>query len=101
MMSMIFSRLMSMGLHILMGLGVLAYMIWSWGPAIRIGNAAPLRSMAARAILIIIIFAIWGLIKLFKAWRHKRKNTEISNDLAASADSVDPSEEQSAEELPH
>ena len=99
MMSMVFSRLMSMGLHILMGLGVLAYMIWSWGPAIRIGNAAPLRSMAARAILIIIIFAIWGLIKLFKAWRDKRKNTEISNDLAASADTVDPSEEQSAEEL--
>ena len=99
MMSMIFSRMMSMGLHMLMGLGVLAYIIWSWGPAIRIGNAAPLRSMAARAILIIIIFCVWGLIKLFKAWRNKKKNTEISNDLAASADTVDPSEEQSAEEL--
>ena len=99
MMSMILSRMMSMGLHMLMGLGVLAYMIWSWGPAIRIGNAAPLRSMAARAILIIIIFCVWGLIKLFKAWRDKKKNTEISNDLAASADTVDPSEEQSAEEL--
>jgi len=99
MMSMIISRMMSMGLHILMGLGVLAYMIWSWGPMIRIGNVAPLRSVAARAILIIFIFAVWGLIKLFKAWRDKKKNTEISNDLAASAETVDPSEEQSAEEL--
>ena len=99
MMSMIFSRMMSMGLHMLMGLGVLAYIIWSWGPAIRIGHAAPLRSMAARAILIIIIFAIWGLIKLFRTWRNKKKNAEISDELAASADNVDPSEEQSAEEL--
>lgn len=99
MMSMIFSRVISMGLHVLMGLGVLAYMIWAWGPMIRFGDVAPLRSMAARAILIIFIFAVWGLIKLFRAWRDKKKNTEISNDLAASAEAVDPSEEQSAEEL--
>ena len=99
MMSMIISRLMRLGLPMMMGLGVLALMIWRWGPLIRIGDVAPLRPVAARAILIIFIFAVWGLIKLFKAWRDKRKNTEISNELAASAETVDPSEEQSAEEL--
>lgn len=99
MMSMIISRMMSMGLHILMGLGALAYMIWAWGPMIKIGDVAPLRSVAARATLIILIFSVWGLIKLFRAWRDKKKNSQISNDLAASANTVDPSAEQSAEEL--
>ncbi len=99
MMSMIISRLVSMGLFALMGLGVLAYMIWSWGPLININGVVPLRSRAARAILIVIIFAVWGLIKLFRAWRDKKKSTDISNDLAASADVVDPSKEQTKEEL--
>ena len=96
---MIISRLASMGIFALMGLGVLAYMIWYWGPVIRFGDFAPLASVMARVITIILIFSVWGLIRFFKSWRDKKKSSEISNDLAASADAVDPADEQSKEEM--
>ncbi len=99
MMSRILSMLISRGLFALMGLGVLAYMIWRWGPLIRFGSVVPLRSVLARAILIILIFAVWGLIRFFRTWRDKKKSAEISDDLTASADAVDPSDEQTSEEL--
>ena len=98
MMSLI-SRLVSMGLFALLGLGVLAYMIWYFGPVIRFGDFAPLSSVMARVITIVLIFAIWGLVRLFKAWRNKKKSSQISEDLASSADAVDPADEQSREEL--
>ena len=99
MMSRIISMLLSKGMVVLLGLGVLAMMIWYYGPVIRFGSAAPLASAMVRIIVIVVIFAIWGLIKLFKAWREKKKNAEISDDLSASAESVDPNEAQSSEEL--
>jgi type VI secretion system protein ImpL len=99
MMSMIVSKLLSKGMFALMGLGVLAYLIWTWGPLIRFGDVVPLRSPITRAIVIIVIFSIWGLIKLFRAWRDKKKSADISNDLAASADKTDPNAEQTSEEL--
>ena len=88
MMSMIISRLMSKGMFMLMGLGAFAYMIWMYGPMIRIGDAVPLRSPIARAVLILVIFAGWGLYKLFHNWRDKKKSADISKDLAASAGQV-------------
>ena len=99
MMSMIISRLMSKGMFMLMGLGAFAYMIWMYGPMIRIGDFVPLRSPIARAVLILIIFAAWGLYKLFRNWRDKKKSADISKDLAASAEDVDPAAEQTSEEL--
>lgn len=95
-MATLFSRLVSWGIFALIGLGILAYMIWSWGPVIRFGNVAPLASVQSRVITIVAIYAIWGLLRLFRAWRDRKKSTEISNDLAAS---VDPADEQSGEEL--
>ena len=99
MMSTIISRLMSYGLVALLGLGVLAAMIWYYGPLIRFGDVAPLYSQLSRAITILVIFAVYGLYRLFKVWRDKKKNAEISNDLAAAEDDIDPSDAQSAEEL--
>jgi len=98
-MTMILSRLVSWGIYSLLGLGVLAYLIWYWGPAIRFGDVAPLGSVLARVILIAVIFALWGLVRLFKAWRNKKKSAEISDDLASSADAADPADEQSQEEM--
>ncbi len=77
MMSMIVSRLMSKGMVMLLGLGAFAYMIWMYGPMIRIGDFVPLRSPIARAVLILIIFAIWGLYKLFRKWQDKKKSADI------------------------
>lgn len=95
----IFSRMVSWGLFTLMGLGVLAVMIWYYGPLIRFGEAAPLSSVMSRVITIVVVFAFWGLLRLIKALREKKKSAAISEDLAASAETEDPSEEQSAEEL--
>src|SRR5690554_2998692 len=99
MMSMIISRLMSKGMFMLMGLGAFAYMIWMYGPMIRIGEVVPLRSPIARAVLILVVFAAWGLYKVLRNWRDKKKSADISNDLAASAKDVDPTAEQTSEEL--
>ncbi len=99
MMNSIFSRMLHMGMFALLGLGVLAVMIWYYGPLIRLGDFAPLVSVTSRVVTILVIFAIWGLFRLYKAWRDKKKSAEISNDLAASAESVDPNEAQSSEEL--
>jgi len=95
----IISRLLAWGVFALLGLGVLAVMIWYYGPLIRLGDFAPLASTTARVITIVTIFAIWGLFRLFKAWRNRKRSADISNDLAASAESVDPNEAQSSEEL--
>ncbi len=84
MMSKLISRLMFYGMVALLGLGVLAVLIWYYGPLIRIGTAAPLQSVVSRIVTIVIIFAIYGLFRLFKAWRDKKKSAEISNDLASS-----------------
>jgi type VI secretion system protein ImpL len=95
----IFSRLVSWGIFTLMGLGILAVMIWYYGPLIRFGDAAPLSSVLSRVITIVVIFGIWGIYRLIRLLLEKRKSNAISEDLAASAEAEDPSEEQSAEEL--
>lgn len=98
-MSMLLSRLVSWGLVSLLGLGILATLIWYYGPLLSFGDWAPLAPALNRVIVIVSLFLLWGLVRIFKAWRDRRKSAEISNDLAASADSMDPNQEQSAEEM--
>jgi type VI secretion system protein ImpL len=99
MIGIIISRMVSWGIFALMGLGILAVMIWYYGPIILIGNFQPLGSATVRIVTIVVIFAIWGLIRLIKGLRQKKQNTAISQDFASSAETVDPADEQSAEEL--
>lgn len=93
------SRLISMGLLSMLGLGILAYMIWSLGPYVHIGDWSPLEPALNRVVLILVIFAGWGLIRLFKAWRNRRKSEQIAKDLEEGTQAEDPAAEQSAEEL--
>jgi type VI secretion system protein ImpL len=97
--SKIIAKLVAWGFFALMGLGILAIMIWYYGPLIRFGTFAPLNSVLSRAVTIVIIFLIWGLYRLIKSLMSKKKDSEISKDLATSAEAVDPADEQSAEEL--
>lgn len=97
--TMIFSELMSKGVFGFAGIGFVAVLIWYNGPMIRFGDFAPLVSELNRAVAIVIIFLLFGGYKLFKRWRNKKKNAEITDDLAESAQAVDPNEEQSSEEL--
>ena len=99
MMHKIISFVLSKGLLGALGVGVVAVLIWYQGPLIRFGDFAPLRSPVNRLIAIIAIVLVYTLYKLFVAWRNKKKNNAISTDLAESADSVDPNEAQSSEEL--
>ncbi len=99
MIQMIISEMMKMGLFSMMGLGVVAALIWINGPMIRFGDWAPLVSELSRFITIFTLLAGYGLWRLFKMWRNKKKNAAITNDLAASAETVDPNEAQSSEEL--
>ena len=74
----IISRMVSWGIFALLGLGILAMMIWYYGPLIRFGDTAPLGSVLSRVITIVVIFAIWGLFRLIKALREKKKAKAIS-----------------------
>ena len=97
--SKIVAKLVAWGFFALMGLGILAIMIWYYGPLLRFGSFAPLNSVLSRVVTIVVIFLIWGLYRLIKSLMSKKKDTEISKDLATSAEAVDPADEQSAEEL--
>lgn len=100
MISSIFSRLISWGIASLLGLGILAALIWYFGPMIRIGDLAPLVPVLNRVITIVVIFLLWLLVRVFKAWRNRRKSEQISNDLAAATDGAgDADREQSEEEM--
>jgi len=98
-MNALFSRLISMGLLSMLGIGVLGFMIWYYGPLIRFGDFDPLGPPLNRILVILALFLGYGLVRLFKAWRNRKKSEEISKDLAEGAAAADPAEEQSAEEL--
>ncbi|MGA9573701.1 MAG: type VI secretion system membrane subunit TssM [Lysobacterales bacterium] len=90
----IFSVASSRGLVGATGVGVVAMVIWYEGPMF-----APLAPEINRIVLIVAIAVLYALYMLFKTWRNKKKTNAISKDLAASAETVDPNEAQSSEEL--
>ena len=94
----ILSRLASMGIYSLLGLGAFAVLIWYFGPIIRFGDVAPLYSVTSRVVLIAIIFAFWGLWRLIKWMIGRKKDKQMSEGLADSGDSnADMSDEEIAE----
>jgi type VI secretion system protein ImpL len=92
------SRLGSLGIYSLLGLSAFAVIIWYFGPIIRFAAVAPLYSVSSRVILIVIIFAIWGLVRLIKWLIGRKKDKDMSDGLADSGDSnADMSDEEIAE----
>ena len=90
---------MQYGVFGMMGIAIVAVLIWYEGPVLQFGDYAPLRSEINRIIAIVIVCLIYAMYKGFKIWRDKKKNKEISDDLSESGESVDPNEAQSSEEL--
>lgn len=87
----------------IIGLIALSVLIWFIGPVIKFGadNTAPLASVNARLIAIIVLLVLWGLNNLRIQLMNKKRNEGLMQDLEESqADAaVDFSSEQSAEEL--
>jgi type VI secretion system protein ImpL len=96
----IITELISAGaFSMMLGLGVVAALIWYEGAVFRIGDFAPFVSETNRVIAIAILFIVFFAYKGIKIFLKKRKDAKITEDLAESAAEVDPNEAQSSEEL--
>ncbi|HKJ17021.1 MAG TPA: type VI secretion system membrane subunit TssM [Xanthomonadales bacterium] len=88
-------RLISMGMFRYLGVGAAALFIWYMGPYIEF-----LRPAKNRLICILIVAALFGLYTLTRWILAKRKEKNMSKDLAENADEeVDRSRERSDEEI--
>src|SRR5436309_15176031 len=66
----------------LLGLAIVAVLIWFVGPLISIGAWRPLDSLAERFTLIGVIFALWVGLRLWRWWRNRAANAALINQLA-------------------
>ena len=73
----------------LYGLLALAALIWWVGPLIAIGERHPLDSVWERGIVIGALFLVVALIALFGAWRRKRANAAMMQELGPGGSASD------------
>ncbi|HEX5635986.1 MAG TPA: type VI secretion system membrane subunit TssM, partial [Gammaproteobacteria bacterium] len=87
----------------IIGLLALAIIIWFVGPYIKFGegNTAPLESVVARLVAIMIIIVLWGLNNLRVQLQARKQNEELVDDLQANNKDLksDHASGQTAEEL--
>lgn len=85
------------------GLMALSLLVWFAGPVIKFGeeNAAPLETVNARLIIILILVALWGLNNLRIQLVTKKRNENLLDDLEDNQEvmAADMTSEQSAEEM--
>ncbi len=73
----------------LVGILLLAVLIWLGGPYLGFGSSQPLTSVAARLLLIVLIVVIWLVILQVRAWRARGKAQQMSGELAGQGVSAD------------
>jgi type VI secretion system protein ImpL len=88
-MSRLISLLRQRWVFSIFGLIALAVMIWFFGPYISIAGYEPLKSPAVRMLVILILFALWGLNYLRKQLKAARASKQLSNDLSKPDAQVD------------
>nr|WP_225561537.1 type VI secretion system membrane subunit TssM [Rhodanobacter sp. DHB23] len=66
----------------LVGILLLAVLIWLGGPYLGIGSSQPLAGAAARLLLIVLIVVVWLAILQIRAWRARGKAQQMSGELA-------------------
>lgn len=79
--SRLFGFVFSGALWVFIGLVVLAYMIWTIGPSIAVGQWYPLESEDIRQYVIIAIFSIWLLRIIWRKYREGRLNAQLLGQL--------------------
>ena len=87
----------------LIGLLALSIIVWFIGPMIKFGddNSAPLGSVVARLVAIIILVILWGLNNLRIQLMNKKQNDDLVGDLESNQESLvlDGSSDQTSEEM--
>jgi type VI secretion system protein ImpL len=78
-----FILIFSRHLWTLLGLILLASLIWLMGPLIAIGRFRPLEGSTTRWLLIGLIFAIWLARILYRTWRAAQLNAQLLNQIRA------------------
>ncbi|MBL4868884.1 MAG: hypothetical protein JKY67_21170, partial [Pseudomonadales bacterium] len=65
-----------------LGLIALGLVIWFGGPLVQFGenSVAPLASVTARLVALLVIVSLWGLSNLFQQWMHKKKEKALFDD---------------------
>ena len=81
-MSRVLSALFNRTTLVLVGLVAISLIVWFIGPAVAIGSVVPLESAAARLILILAIFLLWGVVRFLSWWNARQKNAALLNQLA-------------------
>ncbi|KAF0811569.1 hypothetical protein IGB42_03955 [Andreprevotia sp. IGB-42] len=80
-----FGLIFSRHLWVLLGLIVLACLIWVLGPLIAVGRFRPLDSATVRMVLIGLIFVIWLARVLYRTWRAAQLNAQLLNQIRTPA----------------
>ncbi len=66
----------------LQGVMALSALIWFLGPLLAIGGHQPFDSRKNRLIAIIVIMLLWALVNLWKAYRAKKKNNQMLDQIS-------------------
>ena len=66
----------------ILGLIALALIIWFFGPYLAFAGYEPLKGVAVRVLIILIIFALWGLNYLRKQLKKARASKKLSEDIS-------------------
>ena len=84
----------------LIGLILLAFVIFFFGPYIGFGSFRPLADVMPRVLLIVLIFVVWAVIRFIKARKAAKADEQLADDLVGSADNgEDYAASQSADEV--
>lgn len=65
------------------GLMIVALLIWVFGPEVAFAGRAPLVSEINRLLLIVLLVFLWGLVSLIAALRQRSTNQKVLDGLAA------------------
>jgi type VI secretion system protein ImpL len=84
----------------LLGVAVLAVLIWFCGPLLGLGQLHPLETEVARWIAIVLLLVLWLVINLIQELRANRRDKKLAEGVAAAAPvAPDPATTASAEEV--
>src|SRR5690554_5129529 len=70
----------------LLGVLILALLVWFGGPLVKFGedNTAPLASSTARLLVILVLLILWGLNNLRLQWRDRQQIQAMVDDIQQS-----------------
>jgi type VI secretion system protein ImpL len=74
----------------LLGVLALAFLVWVVGPLVAVGGHVPLASEWVRALVILLLFALWGASLLRAYLKAKRANRQLMSGIADASQVAEP-----------